>query len=624
MDLLVAEPHTQSRVETQAELRRLLYPWDILLPISIALWAYGVKHAPTHPLGQYGLPTSLPVVFYVGLGLALVSIGWALAMARLSSLRLGAHLAALILMLYGTAPLIYQEPRYPWLTKYIGVVQYVSTQGHVNQKVDIFQNWPGFFAFFAWFDKAIGVGSPLGYAKWAQLAFELLTVLMLAFVFRALPLTTRERWLALFLYAGALWIAQDYLSPQALGVVFSAGIFGLALTYLPRNQDPRWLAWLRRHLSPIGDSLRRPADIPAEVEAEDDSRPLPQQSRGQEIAVLAAIFLAYFVLVFTHELSPYVVLIQLACLALVGRLRQGWLVFVLAAIALGYFAPRFGYVNAKYGIVSSLGKFFGNATTPLVSLGSTVKVSSGVTLSADAARVLTVGMWGAAAVGAVRRWRNRRPTLALVVLAYSPAAVFFAGAYGNEGLLRVYLFSLPWTACLVASAISPVAASRFRLRALMAPIALTIAIVLFFPAFFGDDYSYVLSKDEVQGSVSFYQSAARGTVVLADGDFPDDINERYNEFPELTLYGLGGILNPKYPPTANAANLTKAIEDKVRKTNEPVYVIITDSMQAYGSEFGFLKPNELEVLKTTLDKAPGWFRIYNTPGFTVFELPPFF
>ncbi len=622
MDLLLAEPETKSRVETHAEFRRILYPWDILLPISIALWAYAVKHAPSSPLGKYGLPASLPVLFYVGLGLTIVSFGWALAMARPSSIRLGAHLTALILILYGTAPLVYQEPRYPWLSKYVGIVQYVGTQGHVNQKIDIFQNWPGFFAFFAWFDKAIGVGSPLGYAKWAQLGFELLTVLMLAFIFRALPLTLRERWLALFLYAGALWIAQDYLSPQALGVVFSAGIFGLALTYLPRNEDPRWLAWLRRRLSPIGDSLRRPADMTTLTE--DLGPPVRRTSRGQEIAVLTAMFVSYFVLVFEHELSPYVVLIQLGCLALIGRLRHRWLVFVLAAIALGYFAPRFPFVNSKFGIIASFGKFLGNATTPLVSLGPTVHVSGGVTFSADAARVLTVIMWAAAAVGAVRRWRNRRPTLALVLLAYSPAVVFFAGAYGDEGLLRVYLFSLPWTACLVASAINPVAMGRFRLGALRAPIALAIVIALFLPAFFGDDYSYVMSKNEVQGSVSFYQSAARGTVVLADGDFPDNINERYDQFPELTLYGAGGILDPAHPPTSNAAKLTKAIKANVHKPDEPAYVIITDSMQAYGNAFGFLKPNELQQLRTTLNSAPGWFRIYNTPGFTVYELPPFF
>ena len=104
------------------------------------------------------------------------------------------NLGALLMMLYGTAPLLYGAARYSWTYKYIGVVQYINLHGHLNTSIDIYQNFPGFFAFAAWFDKVIGVQSPLAYAKWAQLAFEALTCLMLHFVFRALPLTDRERW----------------------------------------------------------------------------------------------------------------------------------------------------------------------------------------------------------------------------------------------------------------------------------------------------------------------------------------------------------------------------------------------------------------------------------------------
>jgi hypothetical protein len=46
-------------------------------------------------------------------------------------------------------------------------------------------------------------------------------------------------------------------------------------------------------------------------------------------------------------------------------------------------------------------------------------------------------------------------------------------------------------------------------------------------------------------------------------------------------------------------------------------------MQAFGTAFGFLQPGELQKLKTTLDNAPGWSRIFDKQGFTVFELPPF-
>ena len=104
-------------------------------------------------------------VFYAGLILAIVSIGFTLTMSQLSPIRLRAHLGVLILMLYGTAPMVYSQARYAWLYKYIGVAQYVNAHGHVNQHIDIFQNWPGFFAFIAWFDNALGVQNPIAYTE---------------------------------------------------------------------------------------------------------------------------------------------------------------------------------------------------------------------------------------------------------------------------------------------------------------------------------------------------------------------------------------------------------------------------------------------------------------------------
>ena len=436
-DLVVAPPAPQDTVGTPLAKRRIFYPWDILLPAAIVFWALGVSRVNAAHLGVYGLPVILPVVFYVGIGLVIISTGWALAMAQPSPVRLSAHLGVFLLMLYGTAPLVYSQARYSWVYKYIGVVQYINLHGRVNQRIDIFQNWPGFFALIAWFDRVAGIQSPLSYAKWAQLIFEALICIMLYFAFRALQMTVRERWLALFVYAGSIWIAQDYLSAQALGVVLSAGIFALALNYLSRTDEAKWLTWTRNRLQPVSRFLRHSKDSTARVGAqaeESDLLPVPEGSSGHDGAIVAAISLLYFVLVFEHELSPYVVLIQLGCLAAIGRIRHRWLVLLLMLVVVGYFAPRFTYVNNQFGILASIGNFFGNATPPLVSLGR-IKVSPGITFSAEAARILTVGMWALGAVGAWRRWRDRRPTLALVLLAYSPALVFFAGAYGTEGLL---------------------------------------------------------------------------------------------------------------------------------------------------------------------------------------------
>jgi hypothetical protein len=624
--LMVAPENVKDSDEGRRPRELTFRPWDILLPVSIALWALGVSQVHGTALGQYGLPAALPIVFYVGLGALVVSIGRHLAQPQLSPIRLTAHLATLNVMLFGTAPLVYAEGRYSWLYKYIGVAQYINLHGHLNQHIDIYQNWPGVFALLAWFDKAVGVQSPLAYAKWAQLAFELLSCLMLSFVFRALPLTARERWLALFIYASAIWIAQDYLSAQALGVVLSMGIFGLVLTYLSRNEDTKLLARLRKRFQPIGNLVRRVADriSPRGGERFEEDQMLLGATKApgrQDAVVLSVLALVYFVLVFEHELSPYVVAIQLAGLAVIGAIRHRWIAVLLVVMVLGYLAPHFTFVNSQYGLTKSIGDFFGNVSPPKATVAN-ASVSVGVHISERASGVLSLAMWALAAVGAWRRWRTGRPTLALLILAYSPVLVLLAGAYGNEGILRVYLFSLPWTACLAASALKPVTGARSKLGVLRAPVAITIILVLFFPSFFGNDYSYVMPKSEVEGVSAFYRTAPAGTIFAADDNFPSQLNGRYDLFVQKLLYGQDGILPLNKAYTEDGLGLTRAIDRQDPDLHEPVYVLISGSMQAYGTAYGFLHPGQLQKLSNTLSHTSGWFRIFHNQGLTVFELPP--
>lgn len=55
--------------------RARLHVADLLLPASLAMWAVGVKRTNTTALGPYGLLTVLPIVFYAGLALLVVSAG---------------------------------------------------------------------------------------------------------------------------------------------------------------------------------------------------------------------------------------------------------------------------------------------------------------------------------------------------------------------------------------------------------------------------------------------------------------------------------------------------------------------------------------------------------------------
>jgi hypothetical protein len=403
---------------------------DLLLPAGIALWAFGISTTDATELGLYGLPPLLPTAFWAGVALIVVSAAVELGRDHVSGWRMALHAMALTVMLYGTAPLVYSQGRYSWLYKTIGVVQYVNANGQLNRTIDIYQNWPGFFAFAAWFGKVAGVASPLAYAKWAQLVFELAALPLLYLAYDALSLTPRQRWLALLLYTGTNWIGQDYFSPQGLGTLLSLGIMAIAL---------RWL-YVRKSLTSPG------------VQAGQD-RAGKSSPRGRYPVLLGvALLVIYFVLSFEHELSPYILAVQIGALAVARLVRPRWLPVLLVAIALGYLAPRFGYVNSTYGLLNSIGNFFSNARPPALQGGSVAAAQHTILRSQEA---LSLGMWFLAVVGVLLRRRAGRNVLTLALLAFSPFITLALLAYGQEGVLRVYLFSLPWTAALAALALAP-------------------------------------------------------------------------------------------------------------------------------------------------------------------------
>ncbi len=471
-------PSRSSR--SPASLRVRLRLVDLLLPAGIALWAFGVSTTSATQLGPYGLPAVLPNAFWAGVVLILVSAAVELGRDHVSGWRMALHAVALTVMLYGTAPLVYSQGRYSWLYKTIGVVQYVNVNGRLNSTIDIYQNWPGFFAFAAWFGKVAGVASPLAYVKWAQLVFELAALPLLYVAYDALSLTARQRWLALLLYAGTNWIGQDYFSPQGLGTLLSLGIMAIAL---------RWL-YVRKSAAP--PSARTGRDR------------APPKSRRVRYPVLlgVALLIIYFVLSFEHELSPYILAVQVAALAVPRLLRPRWLPLLLAAIALGYLAPRFSYVNSTYGLLNSIGNFFSNARPPALQGGSVSAAQRTILRSQEA---LSLGMWFLAVLGVLLRRRAGRSVASLALLAFSPFITLAMLAYGQEGVLRVYLFSLPWTAALAALALAPFpSAGKLKAYSTAKP-AQALATALWVPRNGSGDDTVVFDRRGVNG---LWQAAA--------------------------------------------------------------------------------------------------------------------
>lgn len=732
-------------IPVQQVARRMpLHLADLLLPGAAGLWAFGVSRTNITAIGAFGLPPLLPVAFYAGVGLLVVSAVTELIRAQLTHWRMALHAIVLTIMLYGTAPLLYSEGRYSWLYKTIGVVQYVDAHGHLNGSIDIYQNWPGFFALAGWFGKVAGVASPLAYAKWAQLLFELAALAFLYLIYDALSMTARQRWVALLLVPASNWIGQDYFSPQALGTLLGLGIMAMAMRWLfvaspaPRRAlfagrwrprrvlavrsagfrpgkslvvEPVDVADLKAALIPYartagsaevapGDGAdvalgeapgtttadapdttageapaTTPADAPGTTPADaPDTAPgdLPSAKPGwlaapwhrgltsqdaRRLKYCAIIVLVFFVLSFTHQLSPYMLVVQLGALAFFRMLRPRWLPLVLLAVAVGYLLPRFSYVSGNYGLLTSIGNLFSNLTPPALIRAPAAAPSQ--RLIEHCAEALSIGIWILALLGAWRARRSGKIVFALLLLAFSPVAVLAFLAYGHEGILRVYLFSLPWSAALAAMAVAPTpaltdkppnpgAAANVRaavlwnalrkaLRAIGVParpfrrtalgdgvrslLVLGIALALFFPSFFADDSFNYMSREEVDIVTSFLRSAPVGIIYCPFHNAPLADTSRYNLFPRPLLFGyygmLGkGLLKPDVARTI-AQNARQRAGPQV-----PAYVLITPSMVAYNEQYRETPARNFAILRFSLAHSSRWKLLVNRAGIVIYELVP--
>jgi hypothetical protein len=613
----------------------------VLLLLAIGLWAIGLSQYHVTRLGLFGLPPEMPVTFYAGFAVFVISATCELVRARISPWRMAVHAVVLVFMLYGTAPLVYYEGRYEWMYKTVGVVQYITAHHKLDPTIDIYQNWPGFFALVSWFDKVAGVSTALSYAKWVQVLFELAALPGLYVIYSALSLSTRQRWTAILLYSATNWIGQDYFSPQALSTVLSIGLMAIAMRWLYAGAPPT-----RQSNGPPPIQQRRGVDKLIGLSAEARSQRFTP--RAGAVLAIAAIF---SLLAITHQLSPYMLVEQLAALAAIRLLRPRWLPVLLAAIAVAYLIPRYSYVDSNYGLTKTLGHFFTNLKPPSFSAPNVAPAEKFIQRCTE---VLSVGVWALAGLGA---WLNRqagRPVLGLLLLAYSPVMLLALGSYGNEGILRVYLFSLPWSVALAAMALAPartaaaaaqpsrVAAIAARLRraarsmadalrvpdgwrkpgVVRIPVALGVALALFFPAFFGDDAFNYMTKAEVDATTTFWLKAQSGHVYLAIDAAPVADTWRYNLFPWSPIFGSTLYQTPTAVTYSIAEQLAQRANHKSHG-NAPAYVMITNNMVAFNNAYGITNPSAFEILLYSLAHDDrDWHLVLDQAGVIVYEHPP--
>ena len=570
---------------------------QLALPLlGIGSWAYGVSQLRPSAIGSYGLLASANVWFLLGLLVLLGGFVLELSRSEPRTWLLALQLVALIVAIYSTVPIIFGAPEYAWVYKHIGIVSAFQRYGRVTDPTNIYQEWPALFAAVAAIS-SLAHTNPLSFAAWAPLGFELADALLLLAIFRLLTGDRRIAWLAVALYEGLIaWVGQDYLSPQAFGFLLWLGIALIILRWL-RAQPPA--------SAPRGRLARMRAPLVAGLPG------TLQTTRAMRVVALALVVAIYFAIVAAHQLTPYVVLAGVGGLTVLDLVRPRWLLAVLAAMAFAYLAPHYELIAHDFGGIFSGGSPIQNAS------GAQGTHHAGAeATTAQIVRALAAGMW-LLALAAIARWRSALGRMAIpATLAFSPFVILAAQNYGGEAIYRVYLFSAPWCALLIAWSLCEVRLPR---RVSMRwPIIGGVCVAVLFAGLqglYGPVLVDAFTPKEVTASRWLYANVPRGSlIVLPVDNFPALETADYNDF-ELQVM-------PADPQTGSSwldeGNLPEVEAWIATLGHSSAYVVVSRSMTASADYFG--APKGYAKLVSTIPTALRGSVVFHNSDATIYRV----
>ena len=577
-----------------------------LIAVALAAWRVSLTGVDLARISGVGLLDVLPPLWFVAFGLLLAGGAVALTRARLSPWLLAVYLVSMVFVVHGTTPLLYAEPRYPWVYKHIAVIELIAHGGHVNRGIDIYNNWPGFFALSAWLTRASHL-SPLAYAPWAQVFFNLAWLAAVRFAVRGVTGDDRVVWIATWLFLLGNWVGQDYLAPQALAFILALVVVGLCLRCAPAPPAPRSriACWWTARVDGARDNILRGSPVRAA------SAPAPLSPR----AALAVGAPCYLALVVSHQLTPAMVLAGVAGLALFVRRVPWWAVAAMVLVEAWWIALSWTYLTAHYNLFSIDPTSSGAPAGYQAGRGL-----AGLAIVMDATHLEVVLLGALALVGLVRRIRTRHWDLAAVVLIVAPLLVVALQSYSGEGRYRFYLLALPWLCFFVATWHTPgVRRAIARGRLLVVTGALG-ACLLF--GYFGLELANVVTPNDVAAGAWFDQHAPPGSLIVEVA--PDSVSRvtaRYARVFDPAFPTAPSLTDkPRFRGHMLGAAGVPAIEATLRGYGAAhMFVIVNGAEERFARLYGILPDGWGGSLTRALQRS-GTFRVvYHRGAASIFE-----
>jgi hypothetical protein len=573
-----------------------------LLVGAAALLAISVVEARARAVGSYGLLPLLGLPFLAAAALTVGALVLALRVIRTVWPAAVVALGLLLVEFNATPMMLDPTPLSSWTYKHFGVVDYVAHGGALKDPLDIYQQWPGFFAAAAWLVRLSGRGS-LSYSNWAQLFFEILNGVVLFAIARRFSGGRRVvPYVTVLLFETANWEGQFYYSPQTTAFLLALLFQFFLLPLLEPSRLRRWFGrwrWLTSY-------------PPLVLQDKDQADAIGVAARAVGvIALFAAITV-------THQLSPYIVFAGVFGLWVLGVLRRPLLLVALAVTIIAYpllHLPAIDHNQLLTGF--SLSNATGNQSliTP-----TKVQLLAGVL-----AKTIALGLWCATAV-CVLSSRRRLGSLAIpLVLAAAPLSFILVTNYDGEAIYRAFLFSSPWCALIIAMRLADLRRMPMLRLTAVGCWALFAALGSAQAQDFGMYPMLQMPSGEIQASSYFLDHApVNATLVLGAANFPSRLNGRY------VLHDV--VQTPNDPSLDQSPEFAG---NKLTRTNPKTlaqyvayvakgtgYLVIAPSMERYVDYYGVFAPGVLPALVPRLKASPYWQVWYENSDTVIFRAWP--
>jgi hypothetical protein len=429
----------------------------VALAGAVALWWLSVRSTSLDTAGATGVIGVIGWAYVAALVILAAVVSMQLLRHRPDGVVLAAAALLLTLFLFGYVNLTDGEASVPagWL--HVGFAGFITDHHASFSGLDARADWPAFFAAAATLAKLGGVADASTFLSLAPVFYNAAAIAPLLVIARCVTRSRRTAWLAVFIYLGANWFQQDYFSPQAT-------VFLLYLTTLAT------LLWLARaatvapleggRVARVASAWRRMPPPPAGT------------TRGQALAVEAALVVLGAAIVASHQLTPVALMITTLLFVVTGYTRYRRLWLIVSLLFLGWFsyaATDFwsGHLSTVFGDLGRLGANFNSGVASRVTGNPTYQLMQNVRLGWSLLYLLLalIGFWSI---------RRRPDALLLGLLVASTGSLVALQSYGGEVVLRVFVYAGPLLAPLAALALRRLVTRR---NMFLAPV-LTVVIAL--------------------------------------------------------------------------------------------------------------------------------------------------